>query len=223
MHSFGEVCNIPTRAVERNGNEPNNQTKWAVSSGGEHYLDTVGVTSSNLVSPTIYICGHGSVGRAPPCQGGGRGFEPRCPLQFIRSPFSGGLLLIMARWPSGKAGACKALTTGSNPVLASIFADMAQLVEHHLAKVGVAGSSPVVRSRNSAAEASASAVFVFEHVAGLEPMRWNSVKKTAQWAVFRNSPEGFSLRGRGARSASMSPLCPLQSLLRRSDERRFFV
>ena len=25
---------------------------WAVSSGGEHYLDTVGVTSSNLVSPT---------------------------------------------------------------------------------------------------------------------------------------------------------------------------
>ena len=52
----------------------------------------------------------------------------------------------MARWPSGKAGACKALITGSNPVLASIFADMAQLVEHHLAKVGVAGSNPVVRS-----------------------------------------------------------------------------
>ena len=64
---------------------------------------------------------------------------------------------------------------------------------------------------------------LFEHGAGLEPMRWNSVKKTAQWAVFRNSPEGFSLRGRGARSASMSPLCPLQSLLRRSHERRFFV
>lgn len=30
---------------------------------------------------------------------------------------------------------------------------------------------------------------------GSNPMRWNSVKKTAQWAVFRNSPEGFSLRG----------------------------
>ena len=83
---------------------------------------------------------------------------------------------------------------------------MAQLVEHHLAKVGVAGSSPVVRSRNLTAEASVSAVFVFEHGTGLEPMRWNSVKKTAQWAVFRNSPEGFSLRGRGARSASMSPV-----------------
>ena len=60
---------------------------------------------------------------------------------------------------------------------------MAQLVEHHLAKVGVAGSSPVVRSRNLTAEANALAVFVFEHGAGLEPMRWNSVKKTAQWAV----------------------------------------
>ena len=112
----------------------------------------------------------------------------------------------MARWPSGKAGACKALTTGSNPVLASIFADMAQLVEHHLAKVGVAGSSPVVRSRNATAKVDSLAVLFFEHGAGLEPMRWNSVKKTAQWAVFRNSPEGFSLRGRGARSASMSPV-----------------
>ena len=28
------------------------------------------------------------------------------------------------------------------------YADVAQLVEHHLAKVGVAGSNPVVRSRN---------------------------------------------------------------------------
>ena len=83
---------------------------------------------------------------------------------------------------------------------------MAQLVEHHLAKVGVAGSSPVVRSRNLTAEAIAPAVFVFEHGSGLEPMRWNSVKKTAQWAVFRNSPEGFSLRVRGARSAARNPL-----------------
>ena len=31
-------------------------------------------------------------------------------------------------------------------------ADVAQLVEHHLAKVGVAGSNPVVRSRESAGQ-----------------------------------------------------------------------
>ena len=37
-------------------------------------------------------------------------------------------------------------------------------------------------------------------------MRWNSVKKTARWAVFRNSPEGFSLRGLVARSAARNPL-----------------
>ena len=67
---------ISTRRFEQNGSDG---SEWAVSSGGEHYLDTVGVTSSNLVSPTI--CGHGSVGRAQPCQGWGRGFEPRCPLQ----------------------------------------------------------------------------------------------------------------------------------------------
>ena len=55
----------------------------------------------------------------------------------------------MATWPSGKAEACKAFTPGSNPGVASIHADVAQLVEHDLAKVGVAGSNPVVRSMNS--------------------------------------------------------------------------
>ena len=34
-------------------------------------------------------------------------------------------------------------------VLYGPFADVAQLVEHHLAKVRVAGSSPVVRSRRT--------------------------------------------------------------------------
>ena len=38
------------------------------------------------------------------------------------------------------------------PTRASLdeHADVAQLVEHHLAKVGVAGSNPVVRSRSEA-------------------------------------------------------------------------
>ena len=31
------------------------------------------------------ICGHSSSGRAPPCQGGGSEFEPRCPLQLRNS------------------------------------------------------------------------------------------------------------------------------------------
>ena len=37
--------------------------------------------------------------------------------------------------------------TGSTPVLGTILAEIAQLVERHLAKVEVAGPSPVFRSR----------------------------------------------------------------------------
>ncbi len=84
---------------------------------------------------------------------------------------------------------------------------MAQLVEHHLAKVGVAGSSPVVRSSSYTGKANLLVrFFIFSEGSGLEPMRWNSVKKTAQWSVFRNSPEGFSLRGKGAHGATVSPV-----------------
>ena len=78
----------------------------------------------------------------------------------------------MATWPSGKAEACKAFTPGSNPGVASnfdnrlakakrIYADMAQLVEHHLAKVGVAGSNPVVRSMHGTAREKSRAVFYY--------------------------------------------------------------
>ena len=69
--------------------------------------------------------GRGSAGRAQPCQGWGRGFEPRCPLHVNtgRSEMAGLFTRSrkdMAKWPSGKAEACKAFTTGSNPVFASI-------------------------------------------------------------------------------------------------------
>ena len=38
------------------------------------------------------ICGFSSFGRAPPCQGGGGGFEPRNPLQNKRTLLVGVLL-----------------------------------------------------------------------------------------------------------------------------------
>ena len=43
--------------------------------------------SSNLgvASNLEPICGHGSAGRASPCQGEGRGFESRCPLHDFTS------------------------------------------------------------------------------------------------------------------------------------------
>ena len=37
----------------------------------------------------ILVSGHGSVGRAQPCQGWGRGFEPRCPLQTQQPDYYG--------------------------------------------------------------------------------------------------------------------------------------
>ncbi len=44
------------------------------------------------------------------------------------------------------SGACVERHAGSSPVLGTIFAEIAQLVEHNLAKVRVASSSLVFRS-----------------------------------------------------------------------------
>ena len=53
----------------------------------EHATENRGVASSNLALGTIQLVGasssgSGSVGRASPCQGEGRGFESRLPLHF---------------------------------------------------------------------------------------------------------------------------------------------
>ena len=107
----------------------------------EHDLAKVGVAGSNPVVRSI-------VANRPVI------------IKSFDRPFHDGVDEV-ATWPSGKAEACKAFTPGSNPGVASIRsslrgrmtkhctlhnADVAQLVEHDLAKVGVAGSNPVVRS-----------------------------------------------------------------------------
>ena len=58
----------------------------------EHDLAKVGVASSSLVSRSNHLqmtfcCGNSSVGRARPCQGRGREFESRFPLQSLFEPF----------------------------------------------------------------------------------------------------------------------------------------
>jgi hypothetical protein len=79
-------------------------------------------------------CGNSSVGRARPCQGRGREFESRFPLQnFYFSPFS--LLTVDVK-------CCH-----NSKVQQHLNAGIAQLVEHDLAKVGVASSSLVSRSK----------------------------------------------------------------------------
>ncbi len=53
--------------------------------------------------------GHGSVGRAPPCQGGGRGFEPRCPLHVNEGPATRPALFIWRRGQVVRHGPAKPL------------------------------------------------------------------------------------------------------------------
>ena len=73
-------------------------------------------TGSTTSDSNIGECGFSSSGRAPPCQGGGSEFEPRNPLQRALKGFKRPYLnqkKNTAPWPSGKAGACKALIPSS--------------------------------------------------------------------------------------------------------------
>ena len=57
--------------------------------------------------------GCSAVGSASPCQGEGRGFESRHPLEGAKASAP------VVEWPSGEATACKAVHTGSIPVSTS--------------------------------------------------------------------------------------------------------
>ena len=59
----------------------------------------------------LEVRGSSSVGRAIPCQGIGREFESRLPLQSDRV----GFYSTVAGWQSGDAAACKAVNAGSIP------------------------------------------------------------------------------------------------------------
>ena len=86
-------------------------------------------------------CGRSAVGSASPCQGEGRGFESRRPLERRVS--------LAVEWPRGEATACKAVYTGSNPVSTSLLqyevADgrLAQGLARFLDTEEVTGSIPV--------------------------------------------------------------------------------
>jgi hypothetical protein len=73
--------------------------------------------------------GCSAVGSASPCQGEGRGFESRHPLE-------GAIASIPAvEWPSGEATACKAVHTGSIPVSTSSFVSPARLAQRESASL----------------------------------------------------------------------------------------
>jgi hypothetical protein len=94
--------------------------------------------------------GNSSVGRARPCQGRGREFESRFPLQNLCSArkHQAGIAQLVEHDLAKVGVASSSLVSRSKSVLSVSFqAGIAQLVEHDLAKVGVASSSLVSRSR----------------------------------------------------------------------------
>ena len=78
-----------------------------------HSVDYCRASHRATISSVARGCS--AVGSASPCQGEGRGFESRHPLE-------GAIASIPAvEWPSGEATACKAVHTGSIPVSTSSF------------------------------------------------------------------------------------------------------
>jgi len=73
--------------------------------------------------------GCSAVGSASPCQGEGRGFESRHPLEgaVASNP--------AVEWPSGEATACKAVHTGSIPVSTSRSVSPARLAQRESASL----------------------------------------------------------------------------------------
>ena len=81
--SVGLECQPVTLEVE--GSSPFRVAKFAlVAQLVEQQTENLRVGGSTPPQGTIPECGSSSVGRAPPCQGGGRESESRLPLHFFR-------------------------------------------------------------------------------------------------------------------------------------------
>ena len=90
------------------------------------------------ISPVARGCS--AVGSASPCQGEGRGFESRHPLEGAVASTPA------VEWPSGEATACKAVHTGSIPVSTSHHCAISSAGERFPDTEEVTGSIPVSRT-----------------------------------------------------------------------------
>ena len=178
-----------------------------------------GNAKANELNGTSIFCGNSSVGRARPCQGRGREFESRFPLKIFRNIFcpGGGMVDALV------SGASVERRAGSSPVLGTLLlkkgesshAEIAQLVEHNLAKVRVASSSLVFRSfqiKKSRKHCSVLAGFFccMEVVVTVSVMRIRASFRRSCWPASRYSSEWsccFCWRGR----LSVSVACPIRT------------
>lgn len=87
-------------------------TPWRVGDlCSSKWVDYRSASRRAMISPVARGCS--AVGSASPCQGEGRGFESRHPLEGAVASTPA------VEWPSGEATACKAVHTGSIPVSTS--------------------------------------------------------------------------------------------------------
>ena len=89
-------------------------------------VDYCSASRRATISPVARGCS--AVGSASPCQGEGRGFESRHPLEGAMASTPA------VEWPSGEATACKAVHTGSIPVSTSKL-DPARLAQRESASL----------------------------------------------------------------------------------------
>ncbi len=112
--------------------------------------------SGQEIQLCVRKCGNSSVGRAQPCQGWGREFESRFPLQSCSPrprPLPGFLLFgqcphSVAEWQSGYAAACKAVYLGSIPGSASNFSSTYQAGHCKIPPRGIARVAKLVDARD---------------------------------------------------------------------------
>ena len=118
--------------------------------------------------------------RALACHARGRGFEPHPGRHFLIAYASVAQLV--------EQGTENPRVVGSIPTGGTTYADLAHLVERHLAKVEVAGSSPVIRSRKQKHMASAMCfLFSFADYGAYEPDPREA--RAGQRLLFRRKPQ----------------------------------
>jgi hypothetical protein len=86
--------------------------------------------ASHRATISLVARGCSAVGSASPCQGEGRGFESRHPLEGCKRYQTPAV-----EWPSGEATACKAVHTGSIPVSTSNSLTRARLAQRESASL----------------------------------------------------------------------------------------